>query len=196
MINQRYEVHEFKYSINKVLIRIGLGAILAISGGLAFYRLEKYFDRQKRNQLFENIRNGIHAIPEYPIWVQIVLAITFIVFLIGGYILFDIHKLFRKRVFLRLTYSGLQHNELELWIAPFIRFPHIKESFFAWNDILDARIKQSILFGNSIVLTFFEKKKGRNRTHDISTVNSEYDAEYILQTIRKNMPDKNGGTFR
>ena len=176
---------EFKYSIQKVLIRVGIGAILAISGGWAYFRLEKYFDRQKTEQLLENVRNEVYVMPKYSAWAWTTLAFAFIIFIIGFMIFFDIYKLFRKRVFLHLTPSCLQHNDLEFLF--FFRVPYIKESYFVWSDILDAKIKRNIFFGSHIVLTLSDAKKKRDRTYSISTISSECEPEYILQSIRMNM---------
>ena len=179
-IMSEHESFEFKYSIPKLLIRICIGAIITVSGGFATYHF----------YLPSHTRFGARSIFEFPIWFWI----AFIVAAVGITIFSDniLNLFMNKRVFLCLTVTGLQYNQIWPWDYVFIfriPIPDTKTIVIKWNQIEDARIRRNILLGKEIKITYSEqrKKRTRIRKYGIPISCSKYSAEYILQTIKKNI---------
>jgi len=180
-----FESFEFKYSVRKLLVWIALAAICTAIGVAVILIIYNYLQAQNypwrlRTFLFRTSASN------YPVWAEIVLYVLVIATTIGlASMIEPIGRMIaRKRVFLRLTASGIQHN---VWRTYFRIIPYVEETLILWDGILDAKIKRNLFFGTNIRLTLSEIKKGRNRTHDISTTGSEHGAEHILQVIRMNM---------
>ena len=173
---------KFKYSVGRILIGMGIGSALAVIGGLVLFYLSKYFEKQRRAQMIENFRNDIFVLPRESLWEIIVQLIPIIIALIGILVMtYAVACFARKRVFLCLTKSELQHNELDFFRIT--RIPYIKETFISWDNIAKINITPRFPFGRNIRLTLHEKKKDKNRIHDISVLYCEQTPEQVIRAI-------------
>ena len=188
MSANNYKSFEFKYSVSKLMVWIVWAAIYCAVVIVVLLFFTRYVDGQNYPWRISTVF-GRTTIISNPLWVDIVMYGLVAAIVIGLMLMIEpVGRLIaRKRVFLRSTASGFQHNE---WNISYLRIPYVKETFISWDGISDAKTKKSLVFGTKIRLTLSEMKKGRNRTHDISTTGSEYDAEYILKTIRMNMSNR------
>ena len=172
-----HEAIQFKYAVSKLLTRILCCIILIASGYLLLIHLNAdLFAKDASFGYADLFAEGVSL--------GLTVLLPVILLIIGVVELYHTFRLFvsDKRVFLRLTPSGLQRN-----MMPFIPYRHdAVNAFIKWENISDVKIKRSFPFGTQNIIVTASTQAGiktRTRTHKIKIVYSEQSAEEIMQAM-------------
>ncbi|MCL2436617.1 MAG: hypothetical protein FWD00_01115 [Clostridiales bacterium] len=166
MYKQIYEPIEFKYSLQKLLVRFAISMAIVLSGivGLILLSLTDV--------------SGAHGfVPMLMVGLGLLSAVVpFWRFILN------------RRVFLILDREGLYYTEI---VEGCSIMPRWHKIYVFWSDIESAWIGHGEYLKNrknSIMLILKEKSRGgHDITRTIRVIYSEYDTEYILQIIRQNI---------
>jgi len=176
---------EFKYSTQKLIVRMITGILLAVLGVLGAEAFMNLLTEVRTERILENIEQGLMTIPPDPMWAILVQFGTIILVVVGLFMLgiSIIYIATRKRVFLRLTNEGVSYYRFKYHI---IKMPYIKETYFDWEEIIGISNKKTPLLGDSIVLQKREvSSSDPKRTVELTISCSENNTEDIAMVMNR-----------